>query len=154
MTSASGPGRSSRDGSHLYNCTVESSQATDLERLQALYGEWADGDYSRGDIFDPAVEGETIGMGEPIRFRSYEEFVAAMREWLKAWERPLTIEAEEYIQSGDRILVLIHWTGRGKGSGAQIEGRGAHLWSFREGLAVRFDTYRDRDQARAALGGG
>jgi ketosteroid isomerase-like protein len=91
----------------VYNCTVESSQATDLERLHALYGEWARGDYSR-----------------------------------------------EYIQSGDRILVLIHRRGRGKGSGAQIEGRGAHLWTFREGLAVRFDTYRDRDQARAALGGG
>jgi ketosteroid isomerase-like protein len=133
---------------------VERSQATNRERLQALYGEWARGDYSHGDIFDPALEGETIGMGEPIRFRSYEEFVAVMREWLSTWERPLTIEAEEYIQSGDRILVLIHWTGRGKGSGAQVEGRGAHLWSFREGRAVRFDTYRDRDQARAALGGG
>lgn len=137
----------------MYNCTVESSQATDLERLQALYGEWARGDYSRGDIFDRAMVGETIGMGDPIRFQSYEEFVAAMREWLSAWERPLTIEAEELIESGDRILVLIHWSGRGKGSGAEIEGRGAHLWTFRDGLAVRFDTYRDRDQARAAQRG-
>jgi ketosteroid isomerase-like protein len=138
----------------VYNCTVESSQATDLERLHALYGKWARGDYSRGDIFDREIKSETIGMGDPIRAGNYEEFVAAMREWLSAWERPLMIEAEEYIQSGDRILVLIHWRGRGKGSGAQIEGRGAHLWTFREGLAVRFDTYRDRDQARAALGGG
>jgi ketosteroid isomerase-like protein len=132
---------------------VEDSGATDLEKLQALYRQWARGDFSHGDNFDRAMRSENIGMGEPIRVRSYEEFVAAMREWLSAWERPLMIEAEEYIQSGDRILVLIHWRGRGKGSGAQIEGRGAHLWTFREGLAVRFDTYRDRDQARAALGG-
>jgi ketosteroid isomerase-like protein len=134
-----------------YNCTVESSNATDLERLQALYKDWARGDYSRSDIFDRAMEGETIGMGDPIRFRSYDEFVAAMREWLSVWERPLVIDAEEYIQSGDRILVLIHWTGRGKGSGAQIEGHGAHLWTFRGGLAVRYDVYRDRDEARRAL---
>jgi ketosteroid isomerase-like protein len=122
-----------------------------LEKLQVLYEEWARGDYSRGDIFDRAMEGGTIGMGDPIRYRSYEEFVVAMREWLSAWERPLIIEAEEYIQLGDRILVLIHWSGRGKGSGAQIEGRGAHLWTFREGLVVHYDTYRDRDQAQAAL---
>jgi ketosteroid isomerase-like protein len=122
-----------------------------LEKLQVLYEEWARGDYSRDDIFDPAMEGETIGMGDSIRYRSYEEFVAAMREWLSAWERPLTIEAEDYVQAGDRILVLIHWSGRGKGSGAQIEGRGAHLWTFRDGLVVHYDTYRDRDQARAAL---
>jgi ketosteroid isomerase-like protein len=122
-----------------------------LEKLQILYAEWARGDYSRADIFDREMEMETIGMGEPIRAGSYEEFVAAMREWLSAWERPLTIEAEEYIPSGDRILVLIHWTGRGKGSGAQIEGAGAHLWTFRDGLVVRYEVYRDRDQARAAL---
>jgi ketosteroid isomerase-like protein len=27
----------------------------------------------------------------------------------------------------------------------------AHLWTFRDGLIVRFDVYRDRDDARAAL---
>ncbi len=126
-------------------------EGSPLEKLHVLYEEWARGDYSRGDIFDREMEGGTSGMGDPIRFRSYEEFVAAMREWLSAWERPLTIEAEEYIESGDRILVLIHWSGRGKGSGAQIEGQGAHLWTFREGLVVRYEVYRDRDEARSAL---
>ena len=133
---------------------MESSRATDLERLQALYRQWARGDFSRGDIFDRAMKSENIGMGEPIRVQSYEEFVAAMREWLGAWERPLTIEAEEFLQSGDRILVLVRWSGRGKGSGAEIEASGAHLWTFRDGLAVRFDTYRDAEEARAALKGG
>lgn len=126
-------------------------EGSPLEKLQGLYEEWARGDYSRADIFDPEMEMETIGMGEPIQARSYEEFVAAMREWLSAWKRPLTIEAEEYIPSGDRILALIHWTGRGKGSGAQIAGAGAHLWTFRDGLVVRYEVYRDRDLAKAAL---
>ena len=133
---------------------MESSGATDLERLQALYRQWARGDFSHGDIFDRAMKSENIGMGEPIRVRSHEEFVAAMREWLSAWERPLTIEAEEFLQSGDRILVRVRWSGRGKGSGAEIRASGAHLWTFRDGLAVRFDTYRDGEEARAALEGG
>jgi ketosteroid isomerase-like protein len=134
-----------------YNWPVTAAEKSPLEKLHALYDEWARGDYSRGDIFDPGMQGETIGMGDPIRFQGYEEFVAAMREWLSAWEHPLTIEAEEYIPSGDRVLVLIHWTGRGKGSGAQIDGAGAHLWTFRDGLVVRYEVYRDRDEAKAAL---
>ena len=58
-----------------------------------------------------------------------------MRDWLGAWERPITIEADEFISSGDRILVLVRWSGRGKESGAEIEGEGAHLWTFRDGLS-------------------
>ncbi|HKH41933.1 MAG TPA: nuclear transport factor 2 family protein [Solirubrobacterales bacterium] len=126
-----------------------------LEKLKALYEAWAHGDYSgSSDIFDPKMKMETFGMGEPMRADSYEGFVDAMREWLSAWERPITIEAEEFVEAGDRVLVLITWIGRGKGSGAQIESRGAHLWTFRDGLVVHYGVYRDRDEARAALEAG
>jgi ketosteroid isomerase-like protein len=77
-----------------------------------------------------------------------------MRGWLGAWERPLTIDAEEVIESGDRILVLIRWKGRGKGSGVEMEAEGAHLWTFRDGLVVKYEVYRDRHEARAALAAG
>jgi ketosteroid isomerase-like protein len=124
------------------------------EKLEALYAEWAQGDYSRSDIFDPGMVMETFGLAEPMRADSYEEFVAQMRAWLGAWGRPLTIEAEELIGSGDRILALVRWKGHGKGSGAEIEAEGAHLWTFRDGLVVHYGVYRDRDEARAALEAG
>ena len=122
-----------------------------LEKLETLYAEWAGGDYSRSDIFHPEMKLETFGIGEPLRGGNYEEFVDAMRQWLGAWEKPITIVADEYIQAGDRILVLVRWSGRGKGSGAQIEAEGAHLWTFRDGLVVHYGVYRDRGEARAAL---
>jgi hypothetical protein len=121
------------------------------EKLEALYEDWAQGDYSRADIFDPAVELDSSGMGERIRASGIEEFIAAMGQWLSAWGRPLTIEAEELIGSGDRILALVRWRGRGKGSGIEVEAGGAHLWWFRDGLVIRLKVYRDRDEARAAL---
>ena len=130
---------------------MESSGATELAKLRQLYEGWGRGDFSRSDIFDPEIESETFGMGEPIKASGYEGLIETMREWLSTWERPFTIAAEEFIASGDRILVLIPWRGRGRGSGAEIEGRGAHLWAFRGRLAVGFYTYRDRDEARAAL---
>ncbi len=122
-----------------------------LEKLETLYEEWAGGDYSRSDIFDSQMMLETFGIGEPLRADNYEEFVDAMRDWLGAWEDPITIEAEEFLPAGDRILVLVRWSGRGKGGGAQVEAEGAHLWTFRDGLVVHYGVYRDRDEARAAL---
>ena len=124
------------------------------EKLEALYDDWAQGDYSRSDIFDPEVELDSFGMGERIDARGIEQFVAVMGGWLSAWERPLTLEAEELIGSGDRILALVRWRGRGKGSGIDVEAPGGHLWTFRDGLVVRLEVYRDRDEARAAFEAG
>jgi ketosteroid isomerase-like protein len=126
-----------------------------LEKLEALYEDWSRGDFSgHAELFHPEMKAETFGMGEPIQSENYEAFIDNMREWLSTWERPLMIEAEDFIQAGDRILALVHWSGRGKGSGVEIEGRGAHLWTFHEGLVVSHETYRDRDEARDALESG
>jgi ketosteroid isomerase-like protein len=125
-----------------------------LEKLKMLYDEWARGDYSRSDIYHPQMKMESFGMGEPMRADTYEGFVEAMRGWLSAWERPITIRAEDFIEAGDRVLVLITWIGRGKGSGVEIESSGAHLWTFRDGLVVDYGVYRERDEARAALESG
>jgi ketosteroid isomerase-like protein len=124
-----------------------------LDKLKQLYAEWGRGDYSRSEIFDPEMVMETFGLAEPMRADGYEEFVDEMRGWLGAWDRPLTIEAEEFIESGDRILALVTWKGRGRGSGAEMEASGGHLWTFRDGLVVHYGVYRDRDEARRALEG-
>jgi ketosteroid isomerase-like protein len=124
------------------------------EKLEALYAEWAQGDYSRSDIFHPEMKIEGFGIGDPMQADDYEGFVDVMRNWLSAWERPFTVEVDELIGSGDRILALIRWKGRGKGSGAEMEATGAHLWTFRDGLVVHYAVYRDRDEAKTAFEAG
>jgi ketosteroid isomerase-like protein len=124
---------------------------SELEKLKGLYEDWARGDYSAADIFDPSVKMDTFGMGEPLKADGVEDVASTLGAWLSAWKRPLVIDAEEFIQSGDRILAMVRWKGRGRGSGLEMEAAGAHLWTFRAGLVVRFDVYRDRDEARAVL---
>jgi ketosteroid isomerase-like protein len=117
-----------------------------------LYEEYAQGDMSRTDLFDPAVETRIFGWVERSGQRQgADRGREELREWLGAWQRPLLIEADAFIESGDRILVLVRWKGTGKGSGVEMEAEGAHLLTFRDGLAVRFDVYRDREAARQAL---
>jgi ketosteroid isomerase-like protein len=124
-----------------------------LEKLKALYEEWGRGEFSRGDLFDQEIITRTIGLvDQRSEARGVDQMVPEMRKWLSAWEYPFLIEPEEFIESGDRILVLVRWRGRGKGSGVEMEAEGAHIWTFREGLAVGWDIYRDRDEARAAMG--
>ena len=126
---------------------------TQLDKLRSLYDEWARGDYSR-DIFDSETLSRMVGWVDlDTEIRGASEIVGQMRRWLSAWEDPVVIETDEFIESGDRILVLIRWRGRGKGSGVEMEAEGAHLWTFRGGRAIGWDVYRDREEARAALRG-
>ena len=123
-----------------------------LDMLRSLYEEWSRGDYSR-EVFDSETVSRSFGWVDmDADIRGADRIREVMRDWMGAWEDPVVIETDEFVESGDRILVLIRWRGRGKGSGVEMESEGAHLWTFRDGRAARYDVYRDRDEARAALG--
>jgi ketosteroid isomerase-like protein len=56
-------------------------------------------------------------------------------------------------ENGDRLLVTVRVTGRGKASGVEIDSRLFHLWTLRGQKAIRFEIYNEREQAEAALRG-
>jgi ketosteroid isomerase-like protein len=74
---------------------------------------------------------------------------------VSAWEE-FRGEADEYRELDDeRVLVLVHWSGRGKKSGlelGQMRTRGAHLFHVRGGKVTRFVLYLDRERAFTDLG--
>ena len=57
-------------------------------------------------------------------------------------------EPDELIDAGDRVVLVFHWGGRGRGSGIQVEERG-EAWVLRVsgGKIVRVDEYPNRQQA-------
>ena len=61
-------------------------------------------------------------------------------------------EPERVIASVDRIVAFIRVCGRGKGSGAEVEARIAHLLTFRGDKVLRVDSYEDRDEAVRVAG--
>jgi ribose 5-phosphate isomerase A len=127
-------------------------EGSDLDKLKRLYERWGRGDFSRSNEFmQDDIEMRSYGFGETMEATGTDEIAARLRKWLGAWERPLIIETDDFEAAGDRILVLVNWKGRGKESGVEMDASGAHIWTFQGGLAVGFDIYRDRDQARAAF---
>ena len=61
---------------------------------------------------------------------------------------------EEFIDAGaDQVLVFSREGGRGKGSGAEVQTNPtAHLWTLRDGKAIRMQSYWNRAEALEAVG--
>jgi ketosteroid isomerase-like protein len=61
---------------------------------------------------------------------------------------------EEFIDAGsDQVLVFSREGGRGKGSGAEVQTHPtAHLWTIRDGKAIRMQSYWERTEALKAVG--
>jgi ketosteroid isomerase-like protein len=61
---------------------------------------------------------------------------------------------ERFIDAGhDRVLVFSREGGRGKESGAEVQTHlTAHLWTLRDGKAIRMQSYWERAEALEAVG--
>ncbi len=70
--------------------------------------------------------------------------------------RSLRCEGDEYRALDDeRVLVLMHFSGRGKTSGLEVGGirmKGANLFHVRGGKVTRLVLYWDRERAFTDLG--
>jgi ketosteroid isomerase-like protein len=76
---------------------------------------------------------------------------AATRDWFEVWDW-FWQEAEEYIEVGDKVVVLARLHGRPRDSQQEIESKGASVWTFRHGKAVRFQGYDAPAEALEAVG--
>jgi ketosteroid isomerase-like protein len=63
----------------------------------------------------------------------------------------LTVEPSQVIDLEQRVLVFLRFHAKGR-DGIEVELPLAHLWTLREGLAVRMDAYSDQRQALEAAG--
>ena len=125
-----------------------------VENLRTVYTEWSRGNFRRvTDVYGPDMEWgwseeffDLGGVAHESGARSER-----MLRWLSSWEE-WRIEPEDFIASGDCVVVLCRYTGRGKGSGVDIDTHGAHLWTFREGKAIRLEVFSSRERALEAAG--
>jgi ketosteroid isomerase-like protein len=79
---------------------------------------------------------------------------AVRRDWAQTAELfdDFSIEVEKYFDAGDELVVYLQYRGRGRESGAEVEAQMAHIWTFREGKAIRLRQYLDRSKALEAAG--
>jgi ketosteroid isomerase-like protein len=124
-----------------------------LDLVRSIYADWEQGDFSSAEWADPEIEYTRVGELAPAgTWKGLRRMAEGAREVLEAYE-DLRIEAEEYSElDGERVFVLDRRSGRGKRSGLQIAGLGAHLFHIRAGKVTRLVDCPDRGRALADLG--
>ena len=122
------------------------------ENLEIVKRNFAD--YARGDI-----DAATAGYDADVVFNPVEESpihgLEAVRAYIRRWEEPwddYEVEAEEFLDAGDRVVMTLHVKGRGAGSGVEVEARSHQVITLRDGRVIRMDEYLDRADALAAAG--
>ena len=127
------------------------SQNTEI--IRRIYERWAEGDFAAGpEHFDSnlvfVMRPEFPDSGT---YLGPEQVAEYMRVFLEPWEW-IKIEATEIIEAGDSVVVALTQRGLGIASGAETEFRYIHVWSFRGPTIIRFETFRTREEAHAAVG--
>jgi uncharacterized protein len=115
-----------------------------------LRGEWE----QAAQLLDPDAEGHgTVGgLSEGTVMRGITQFRQSFeQEDAEAWDER-RLEAEEFLDAGDRVVVLVREFRRGRGSGIELETNTAVVFEVRDGRVVRIQGYMDRAEALEAAG--
>ena len=80
-----------------------------------------------------------------------EAVISASRHYWGTWD-DYHLDAEELIDAGASVVLVVRERGRGKGSGAPFERRWAQVMTFREGRIIRWELFPHRAAALQAVG--
>jgi uncharacterized protein len=123
-----------------------------VEILRSAYDALNNGDIESAlaVLAEDAEWREHSDLPEADAYRGRDAIRTFLVGYLDSWEE-FRQETEELVDSEDRVAVLLRMEAKGKGSGIEVEGRYAHLWTMRAGKGVRVDAYADCDRALEAL---
>jgi hypothetical protein len=131
--------------------------SANVELVRSIFDAWQHGDFDSAAWADPDIAFVLADGPSPGSWEGLDGMIEGWRDFLGAWEH-WRGEAEHYRElDGQRVLVLIHGTGRGKASGldaAQIRSEGANLFHISGGKVKRLVVYFNRERAFADLGVG
>jgi len=110
-------------------------------------------DYARiGRLLDPLFELVPAASAVERRtLRRLDGFVTFLEGGRDTW-RDVSLEAEEFIDLGDRVLAIATFRATGRASGATIEQPNATVWSLKGGRVATVRVFFDRREALAVAG--
>jgi ketosteroid isomerase-like protein len=115
--------------------------------------------FNRGDLdgvfaafardFEYVASGAIPGVGGV--YRGHEGFRRFIEGFWGEFD-DTRVEIRELIEAGDQVLVSVTQRGRGKQSGVEVRWDVWHLWTVRDGKAVRGQGFTSREEALEAAG--
>jgi ketosteroid isomerase-like protein len=94
-----------------------------------------------------ALSAPDIVVGTTVEsYRGPEAVLDWMDEGDEAFD-DFTVDLLEVEEIGEHVVVSMRQRGRGKASGAEVEDRITHVWTVRDGRAVRLQSFAHREDA-------
>ena len=126
-----------------------------VELARAQYERWNNDDFDAWiNRFDPearyfsSVSASLDGRGE---FHGHQGIRLFVKAYFDAWEW-FRLQPVEFIDAGAQLAVVLTTSGCGRGSGAVVEGKVAHVWTFRNRRATECLSFASRQEALEAAG--
>jgi ketosteroid isomerase-like protein len=105
-----------------------------------------------GDLLDPDFElEEASDLPDRESHSGRDAFIANIAKLEESFEE-LRIEPVEFVDLGDKLVVVVAIAGRGRAGGAPVETTIAQLWTLRDGKAVSLRDYATKVEALEAAG--
>ena len=121
-----------------------------VEIIKRGYEDWA----ATGDFPGSAElvwDVSKLGWLDQLVYPGREGAKQFLAEWAEVWDN-WEFEVEEYVDAGERVVVIVNQRGRSKGSGIPLEMRLAQVWTVRDGAGIRMQMYASVDEALEAVG--
>src|ERR1700738_3274860 len=129
--------------------------SANVELVRSIYASWERGDFSSTEWAHRDIELVRPDGLTPGSQTKLADIGAGWRDFLSTWE-DFRAEADESRElDGERVLVLAHFSGRGKTSGLELgrmPSNEASLFHVRDGKVTRLVLYANREHALADLG--
>ena len=128
------------------------SQA-DIETLRTGYAAFSRGDWdSVVGSAHPDIELATADrVTNPGTYHGVDELRRFFEDMFEPFEE-VVAEPERFFGGDNRIAVLVRVRARPTGSMASIENLVGHVWTFRDGKAIRLEIFPQREKALEAIG--
>lgn len=103
------------------------------------------------ESFDPDIEWydapEMPGAGV---YHGPSRIASVIENFLDVWDE-VRLELEELIPIDDRVVAIVGFHMRGRGSKVPLDGVVAHVWTWHQGKTVRMDAFLSKEQALDAV---
>jgi ketosteroid isomerase-like protein len=123
-----------------------------VELVRRVFDGWSRGDFSVGaGLIAPDFEWQQHPEAMEPGSRSGDTVGDSLRKIFEIYEG-FRVEPEEFIEAGDKVVVVARVRATAKRMGIDLDSRWAFVWTVCEGRLARNEVYAERRDALQAAG--
>src|SRR4051812_2884531 len=102
-------------------------------------------------IFDEQLVIEDHDIPGTRDYRGHAGFLKWLSDWSEPWAE-WSLEPVQHFDAGDRIVVILRITAKGRSSGIEIDREDSLVYEYRNGKVIRLHYFNTREQGLEAAG--